>query len=74
MRNSLLYSNSLFGKEISFVDKVLFDIREREGSISRSSFEKLFQDMNIALLSARSFMEEHNCYKSLWTSCIKRDI
>ena len=28
----------------------------------RSSFEKLFQDMNIALLSARSFMEEHNCY------------
>ena len=28
-------------KKISFVDKVLFDIREREGSISRSSFEKL---------------------------------
>ena len=49
-------------KKISFVDKVLFDIWEREGSISRSSFEKLFQDMNIALLSARSFMEEHNCY------------
>ena len=53
--------NSLTGDEI-LPHKVLFDIREREGSISRSSFEKLFQDMNIALLSARSFMEEHNCY------------
>ena len=48
--------------KISFVDKVLFDIREREGSISRSSFEKLFQDMHIALLSARSFMVEHKRY------------
>lgn len=49
-------------RKITFVDKVLFDIREREGSISRSSFERLFQDMHMALLSARSFMQEHGYY------------
>lgn len=40
---------SLLANKVSFTNKVLFNSLERPGSISRSSQEKLFRDMKVAL-------------------------
>ena len=52
-------------RRVSFINDILFDIREREGSISRSSFERLFQDMDTALNLAREFMKQKDRYTNV---------
>lgn len=48
--------------KVSFVDRALFDIREREGSISRSSYKRLFLDMDTALDLAQQYMKQCGLY------------
>lgn len=45
-------------RKVSFVNKVLYHATEREGSISRSSQERLFLDMHKAFLKAKECMVE----------------
>ena len=47
---------SCFAKRIAFVNQVLYHAVEREGSISRSSQERLFVDMHTALMHAKNTM------------------
>ena len=48
--------------KISFVNDILFNIREREGSTSRSSYKRLFQDMDTALNLAQQFIKQRGQY------------
>lgn len=45
--------------KVSFINNICFHILEREGSISRSSQERLFRDMDIALTQAKEFLITH---------------
>ena len=56
-----LYSIQLacLAHKVSFVNRILFNIREREGSTSRASFERLFRDMDTALMLAKDFLIVH---------------
>lgn len=45
---------------VSFVNNVLYHAIEREGSISRSSQERLFKDMDIALEKAKMVLANYN--------------
>lgn len=49
-------------QKVSFVNEALFDIREREGSISRSSYKRLFVDMDTALNLAQQFIKQRGQY------------
>lgn len=49
-------------QKVSYINDVLFDIREREGSTSRSSFQRLFLNMDIALDLAQDFIQKQNRY------------
>lgn len=44
--------------KVTFLDKLFYHTIEREGSISRSSQERLFLDMHTALLKAKEYMVE----------------
>lgn len=46
-----------YASKVSFVNRVFYHAIEREGSISRSSQERLFLDMHTALVKARNTME-----------------
>lgn len=50
-------------KRVSFVNKVLYHATEREGSISRSSQERLFLDMHTVFLKAKGSMVESGYFK-----------
>lgn len=50
----------LNAKKVSFVNQTLFNSLERSGSISRSSQEKLFRDMKIALDEIKSYIFKNN--------------
>lgn len=45
--------------KVSFINNICFHILEREGSISRSSQERLFRDMDTALTLAKDFLIAH---------------
>lgn len=49
-------------RKISFVNDILFNIREREGSTSRSSYKRLFLDMDTALDLAQQYMKQCGLY------------
>lgn len=49
-------------QKVSYINDILFDIRERAGSTSRSSFQRLFLDMDIALNLAQNFIQKQNRY------------
>ncbi len=55
---------SLNASKVSFVNKVLFNSLERSGSISRSSQEKLFKDMKLALDEIREYMITNSLYNN----------
>lgn len=64
-RSGIVNEDTLFSiqcgcaaRKISFVNAVLCNIREREGSISRSSFERLFKDMDLALTYAQEAIQD----------------
>lgn len=50
---------------VSFGNNVFYHVFEREGSISRSSQERLFRDMVTALEQARQFLKIHNRYEEV---------
>lgn len=50
---------TLNAKRVSLVNKVLFNSLERSGSISRSSQEKLFHDMAIAMSEIEIYMRKN---------------
>ena len=53
-----------YARKVTFVNKVLYHTTEREGSISRSSQERLFLDMHKAFLKAKECLVETGYFDS----------
>ena len=49
--------------KVTFLNKLFYHTIEREGSISRSSQERLFLDMHTALLKAKEYMVSLDCFE-----------
>lgn len=54
---------ALYARKVSFVNQVLYYALERSGSISRSSYERLFRDMDVALNELREKMIRENVFQ-----------
>ena len=54
---------ALYAQKVSFVNQVLYYSLERPGSISRSSYERLFRDMDVALEELRNKMISENVFQ-----------
>lgn len=54
-----------YASKVTFVNRVFYHAIEREGSISRSSQERLFVDMHTAFVKARSTMEDTGLWEEL---------
>ena len=50
-------------QKVTFLNGLFYHTIEREGSISRSSQERLFLDMHTALLKAKEYMQEIGCFE-----------
>lgn len=54
---------SMYADKVSFINQVLYYSLERPGSISRSSYNRLFSDMDIALKEVKIHMEERGIFR-----------
>lgn len=53
---------ALYAQRVSFINQILYHSLEREGSISRSSYKRLFIDMDKALEEVRKKMYDENLF------------
>ena len=52
-------------KKVSFINNILYHVIEREGSTSRSSYDRLFLDMNKALQKSKNYLIDKGSFKKV---------